>query len=101
MAVKLVNAMALEEVVIHGAGMAAAADKKTYRSVQGITVQSPVILTGAGDNFNAGYCLGKLCGFDIVLCLYLADISASIYVQRGFSADIDAIITHIEHFLLV
>jgi hypothetical protein len=100
MAVKLADAIALKEVVIHGAGLAAVADKKNYRTVQGITIQSPVILTGAGDNFNAGYCLGKLCGFDIISCLYLADISASLYVQQGFSADIDAIITYIEHFLL-
>ncbi|MDR2019740.1 MAG: hypothetical protein LBQ14_03145 [Treponema sp.] len=100
MAVKLAEAMALEEVVIHGAGLAAAADKKTCRTVRGITVQPPVILTGAGDNFNAGYCLGKLCGLDSTSCLYLADISASLYVKQGFSADIDAIIAYIEHFLL-
>jgi bifunctional ADP-heptose synthase (sugar kinase/adenylyltransferase) len=100
MAVKLAETMALEEVVIHGAGLAAAADKKNYRAVQGTTIQSPVILTGAGDNFNAGYCLGKLCGFDVMSCLYLADISASLYVQQGFSAGIDAIIMYIEHFLL-
>jgi bifunctional ADP-heptose synthase (sugar kinase/adenylyltransferase) len=100
MAIKLAEAMALEEVVIHGAGLAVAADKKNYKTIRGITIQPPVILTGAGDNFNAGYCLGKLCGLDITSCLYLADICASLYVRQGFSADIDAIIMYIEHFLL-
>jgi hypothetical protein len=100
MAIKLAEAMALKEVVIHGAGLAAVADKKNYRAIRGMTIQPPVILTGAGDNFNAGYCLGKLCGLDITSCLYLADISASLYVKQGFSANIDAIIMYIEHFLL-
>jgi hypothetical protein len=45
----------------------------------------PVLQTGAGDNFNAGLCAGRLAGLDPGGALALASITSSFYVENGYS----------------
>ncbi len=47
----------------------------------------PVISTGAGDNFNAGFCLGLLLDESIENCLTLGHAVAASYVGAGASPD--------------
>ena len=62
------NARAIREklhvecVVIHPRRSAAAATADASAAFQGPFVKQPKISTGAGDHFNAGFCLGKLIG---------------------------------------
>jgi sugar/nucleoside kinase (ribokinase family) len=89
MARELVSKTALREVIVHGTDWAFVADKEGCREeIRGIKVDAPAILTGAGDNFNAGYCLGKLYSLGLRECLYLGNISATLYVKNGIPAEL-------------
>src|SRR5256714_1161198 len=65
------NARAIREklnvscVVIHPRRSAAAANEAGSARFPGPFVQQPKISTGAGDHFNAGFCLGTLLGFSL------------------------------------
>src|SRR4029077_5983105 len=50
-------------VVIHPRRCAAAATEQGSAKFDGPFVQQPKISTGAGDHFNAGFCLGRVLGF--------------------------------------
>jgi sugar/nucleoside kinase (ribokinase family) len=68
-------------VVIHPRAFAVAADKTASAHVPGPFDPKPVISTGAGDHFNAGFCLGKLLDLSLEGCL-LAGVSTSGYYVR-------------------
>ncbi len=48
-------------------------------------VERPLLSTGGGDNFNAGYCFARLAGFDTPLALVVAAAVAGFYVTTGNS----------------
>jgi hypothetical protein len=48
-------------------------------------VAQPKILTGGGDNLNAGYCLGLLAGLPLPHCMVLGMANAGAYIQNGYS----------------
>lgn len=58
----------------------------------------PLISTGAGDNFNAGFCGGVLLGFTPPECLHMGITSSGFYVRNGRSANLDDIRTNIHSF---
>ena len=47
--------------------------------------ETPKISTGAGDNFNAGYCVAQLLGLDAQVSLQFANAVAGFYTQNGIS----------------
>ena len=57
--------LGLETVVVHPTHFAAAADAHGTASLAGPFTPRPLITTGAGDHFNAGFCLGRLLGGDL------------------------------------
>lgn len=58
--------------------------------------ESPVLLTGGGDNFNAGFMLGLLAGLDEMGCLMTGNAASSHYVRRGRCAGLSNIMEEIE-----
>jgi hypothetical protein len=54
-------------------------------------VENPKISTGAGDNFNAGFCAGQLLQLDVDLSIILANAVSGFYVQSAKSPDTDEI----------
>ncbi len=58
----------------------------------------PKISTGAGDNFNAGFCGGLLLGLTPADCLHLGIITSGFYVRNGHSATLDNIRDNIHSF---
>ncbi|MCI9149758.1 MAG: hypothetical protein HFI42_04555 [Lachnospiraceae bacterium] len=46
-------------------------------------VASPVISTGGGDNFNAGFVFGRISGMDLPAALFFANAVSSYYVAYG------------------
>ena len=56
--------MQIDTVVIHPRESAAAATAKGAWWVPGPYTSKPLITTGAGDHFNAGYTTGQLLGFE-------------------------------------
>ncbi len=68
-------------VVIHPRAFAVAAEKDSSAFVPGPFDPKPLISTGAGDHFNAGFCLGKLLNLSLEGSL-LAGVSTSGYYVR-------------------
>ena len=73
-------------VVIHPRGAAAAATRDQCARFAGPFVQHPMISTGAGDHFNAGFCLGRILGFDLEESLCTGVASSGYYVRTAQSA---------------
>src|SRR5207244_7893635 len=75
----------LECVVIHPRRAAAAATESETASFAGPFVQQPKISTGAGDHFNAGFCLGQILGFSLIESLCTGVSTSGFYVRTGES----------------
>jgi hypothetical protein len=85
------NARAIREklhvecVVIHPRRSAAAATADASASFQGPFVREPKISTGAGDHFNAGFCLGRVLGFTLPESLCTGVATSGYYVRNAES----------------
>jgi sugar/nucleoside kinase (ribokinase family) len=73
-------------VVVHPRGGAAAATASSTAIFSGPFVQHPKISTGAGDHFNAGFCLGRILGMDLPECLCVGVATSGYYVRNAQSA---------------
>jgi fructose-1-phosphate kinase PfkB-like protein len=87
----------LEEIIIHTPHYAVAASaSEGIGSVLQEYCDKPVITTGAGDTFNAGYiasCLGKL---GIKERLAIANATASYYLKNGFAPDKEKLVEELK-----
>jgi sugar/nucleoside kinase (ribokinase family) len=72
-------------VVIHPRRSAAAATESETATFAGPFVQQPKISTGAGDHFNAGFCLGRVLGFSLSESLCAGVATSGYYVRSGDS----------------
>jgi sugar/nucleoside kinase (ribokinase family) len=72
-------------VVIHPRRGAAAAIEGESASFQGPFVQQPKISTGAGDHFNAGFCLGRVLGMGLEESLCCGVATSGYYVRTAES----------------
>lgn len=75
----------LDTVVIHPRESAASATAKGSWWVPGPYTSKPLLTTGAGDHFNAGYTTGQLLGLEPEACLTLGVCSSGHYVRTGQS----------------
>ncbi len=75
----------IEMVVCHSTQYAVAAHKDGYDSYDGPYVDKPALKTGAGDNFNAGFCNGLIHGMTPLQCLVSAVGGSGFYVREGHS----------------
>src|SRR4029079_10566821 len=72
-------------VVINPRRSAAAATETASASFAGPFVQQPRISTGAGDHFNAGFCLGRMLGFSLKESLCTGVGTSGFYVRSAQS----------------
>jgi sugar/nucleoside kinase (ribokinase family) len=72
-------------VVIHPRRGAAAATETESASFKGPFVEKPKISTGAGDHFNAGFCLGQTLGFSLEESLCTGVGTSGYYVRSAVS----------------
>jgi sugar/nucleoside kinase (ribokinase family) len=75
----------LECVVIHPRRSAAAAIEGLSARFEGPFVKEPKISTGAGDHFNAGFCLGRVLGFTLAESLCTGVATSGYYVRNAAS----------------
>jgi sugar/nucleoside kinase (ribokinase family) len=75
-------------VVIHPRRGAAAALENESATFAGPFVQQPKISTGAGDHFNAGFCLGRVLGFGLAESLCAGVATSGYYVRTAESPTI-------------
>jgi hypothetical protein len=78
--------LGLFQVVIHPTHCAVAASEEGEWQLDGPYTPKPKLTTGAGDNFNAGYCNGLLTGLDPEACLMTGVCSSGFYVRNCRSA---------------
>jgi sugar/nucleoside kinase (ribokinase family) len=72
-------------VVVHPRRGAAAATATDSASFTGPFVREPKISTGAGDHFNAGFCVGRVLGFTLEECLCTGVATSGYYVRTAIS----------------
>lgn len=70
-------------IVTHGSDGAQCFWNKEEVYVKTEKIENPVILTGAGDHFNAGFCTGMLRGMGLEESLRLGNRAAGYYIGSG------------------
>ena len=79
------QSLSLEFIVIHPVKGAAVSDANNSYWVDGPYTKKPLLTTGAGDNFNAGFCNGWLNGLSLKECLVTGVATSGFYVRNAFS----------------
>lgn len=94
------ESLGVHTVVIHPRASAAAASfengVETSAFFLGPFSSQPRISTGAGDNFNAGFCLGELAGLGVAECLCVGTALSGYYVRNAASPTLEQLIRFIE-----
>lgn len=91
----LAERMGIYAVVIHPVQEACALVGSTFYRVAGPYCEHPVLTTGAGDNFNAGFCMGLMQGWEIDLALQLGTMTSGYYVCNAHSPNPEEILKFI------
>jgi hypothetical protein len=81
-----------EVLVIHRTKDALAYDGVYYEKCETFFCNEPKILTGGGDNFNAGFCFAMLNDFNLIRSLLIANAVAGSYVKTGLSPNVNNLI---------
>ena len=79
-------------VVIHPTHYALAVSAGDSAVVDGPFTSKPLITTGAGDHFNAGFCFGKLLGFANALSVLTGVSTSGFYVRTAKSPAISDLV---------
>ena len=90
--VAIKNKLNISQVVIHPVKEACAAWDEGSAVVKGPYCEKPVLTTGAGDNFNAGYLTGLLHNCTQQESLLAGTANSGFYVRNGQSASADELI---------
>jgi fructose-1-phosphate kinase PfkB-like protein len=79
-------------VVVHPVHYALAVSANDAAIVEGPFTPKPLITTGAGDHFNAGFCLGKILGFDNAKAVLTGVSTSGFYVRSAKSPTINDLV---------
>jgi hypothetical protein len=90
-AADILEKLDIDTVVVHPTAFASAADATGAKSLKGPFTAKPKITTGAGDHFNAGFCIGRLLGFDLEGSLQLGVATSGYYVRNAASPNVPAL----------
>lgn len=96
-AVKIREKLSISHVVIHPLHGAAAATEDWAGYVIGPYTQKPKLTTGAGDNFNAGFCNALLRGFSTEECLATGVNTSGFYVRNAHAPNKEELITFLRN----
>jgi hypothetical protein len=83
-------------VLVHPTDCCLVATSDGVLQMAGRLVPTPKVLTGGGDNLNAGFCWGMLNGCSLTDCLLLGMATSGAYIQNGNSPTVPDIIAYLE-----
>lgn len=92
------NTMNIDVLLVHPSNRSLVATREGIISLSGRIVQEPKVLTGAGDNLNAGFCFGLLNSFTIEECMMLGMAASGAYIQNGKSPSINNLINYLQNW---
>ncbi|MCL2417584.1 MAG: hypothetical protein FWD02_06625 [Bacteroidales bacterium] len=85
-------------LVVHPVRSACCVVDGEYFYTEGPYCEKPKLTTGAGDNFNAGFCLGQTLGLDPLLSLTLGVCTSGFYVRNAHSPTFEQVIEFAENW---
>lgn len=86
----------LDHVVIHATRCAFVDWEGGTEEVKGPYCDAPLLTTGAGDNFNAGYCQGLLLGLPPRECALSGVCTSGYYVRQGRSPSLEELVSWVK-----
>jgi hypothetical protein len=92
-AAKIREKLGVETVVIHPASFSAAADATGTAAVSGPFIEKPKITTGAGDHFNAGFCIGRMLEAPLDVSLQIGVGTSGFYVRTAKSPTVEDMVS--------
>jgi hypothetical protein len=92
----LYQSMNIDTLLVHPVDRSIVYQQQQVLELAGRYVKEPKVLTGGGDNLNAGYCFGLLAGFNLQQCMLLGMAASGAYVEHGVNADLPAILGYID-----
>ena len=98
--INLFTVLNINTLIIHSSKMSQLWDTSGTYSNQPDLISNPRISTGAGDNFNAGFCIGTMIGLQPGSSLILANIVSNIYMLDGESPDLNTLKNHVANLLI-
>jgi hypothetical protein len=93
---ELRDRLGVDALIIHWSRNAVACDTNSAVSVEAEHTENPQISTGAGDHFNAGFCLGLLLGGGLLVNLRLGVATSGFYVRKARSPSVEDLISFIK-----
>lgn len=84
--------MNINTVIIHYAKQSVARDSEGLHKRDSFFIKVPSISSGSGDNFNAGFCMGQLLGFDTGTSLVLGHATSNLYMQSAQSPGVPEVL---------
>jgi ATP-dependent protease HslVU (ClpYQ) peptidase subunit len=90
------NKLNITAIVIHETKRAVISTKTEIYAVDGPYTEKPKLTTGAGDNFNAGFCSGWQQGLTWEQCLFTGVYTSGFYVRNAYSPSSEELIKFIE-----
>lgn len=91
-AASLYDRVCVDVLLVHPRDGCIVVSREGERRSEGILIQKPIVSTGAGDHFNAGYCFGRLHRLEPVDAAQLGIAVSGYYVEHGKSPAVDELI---------
>lgn len=88
--------MNIDTLLIHPIDRTLVFQSNETLEMQGRLVTKPKVLTGGGDNLNAGYCLGLLNSFSTKDCMLLGMAASGSYIENGFGPEKKDIVNYLD-----
>lgn len=97
----LYKSINVDVLIIHRTKDAIAFDNSTFEKCNTFFCENPALLTGAGDNFNAGFCFSLFHDFNLFQSLLLGNAGSGSYVKNGISSELNTLIDFLEQSLVL
>ena len=95
---KIYEHMDIYCVVVHPVKCAAAQTENGFFYTDGVFCEKPLLTTGAGDNFNAGFCYAMAIGLDAAASLVAGVSTSGFYVRNAVSPTLNDLCKFMEEW---